>query len=67
MALAEFAPHLSDRLTAIADRVAENREWAGVHYSSDSTAGRELARELYPEFRAAFGEDFDAAAGEWRL
>jgi len=65
MALSELLPHLSDRFTAIAERVAENREWAGVHYSSDSMAGKALARDLFPEFRAAFAEDFEAATQEW--
>ncbi|MEO9528155.1 phosphatase PAP2 family protein [Roseibium sp.] len=64
-ALGEFAPHLREPLAAIASRVAENREWAGVHYSSDSIAGRDLAEALFPMFKAAFAEDFEAAAAEW--
>jgi len=64
-ALGEFAPDLSEPLAAIASRVAENREWAGVHYASDSIAGRDLAEALFPSFKTAFAEDFEAAAAEW--
>lgn len=65
LALSEFAPHLKEPLEAAANRVAENREWAGVHYASDSIAGRNLAKSLFPLFKTAFDEDFDAAAAEW--
>ncbi|MDB5469782.1 MAG: hypothetical protein JWR84_1342 [Caulobacter sp.] len=37
-------------LWAAADRIAENREYAGVHYRADSACGVELARQLLPFF-----------------
>lgn len=54
------------QLVEIADRVAVNREWGGVHYSSDSEAGRRLAQTMYPRFKAACGVDFKHAIREWR-
>ena len=33
-----------------ADRIAQNREYAGIHYASDSAAGIVLARALAPLF-----------------
>ncbi len=54
-----------DQLLGIAGRVAENREWGGVHYASDSAAGERLARNMYPLFRKSCGSDFDAAVLEW--
>lgn len=42
--LAEAAPqHLRPGLLALADRIARNREVAGVHYPSDSAAGKSVA------------------------
>ena len=38
-------------LYKIAERVAVNREWAGLHYASDSAAGKQLAREVFPVYR----------------
>ena len=37
-------------LWAAADRIAENREYAGLHYRSDSLCGTELGRQLLPFF-----------------
>ena len=54
------------RVFAIARRVAENREWAGVHYHSDTEAGEELAREIFPIMRRAFEEPINAAIEEWQ-
>ena len=54
------------RVFAIARRVAENREWAGVHYRSDTEAGEELAREIFPIMRRAFAEPIKAAIEEWQ-
>ncbi len=36
----------SDGLLDVARRIGTNREWAGVHYESDSAAGRSLATQL---------------------
>ncbi len=54
------------RVFAIARRVAENREWAGVHYASDTQAGEELAREIYLTMRRALAEPIKEAIEEWQ-
>ena len=55
----------TDELARVAQNVAENREWAGLHYPSDTDAGKELARRFAPYLRDAFGAAFLAAQGEW--
>ena len=55
----------TDELARVAQNVAENREWAGLHYPSDTEAGKELARRFAPYLRDAFGAAFLAAQGEW--
>ena len=40
-------PERADAFMQTADTVARNREWAGVHYPSDTTAGRQLAEQLF--------------------
>lgn len=52
-------------LYKIAEQVAVNREWAGLHYASDSAAGKQLAREIFPFIEDAYLETFAAAAREW--
>ena len=50
MAVIQGRPNAADfdtRLTQIANRIAENREFAGVHYKSDSDAGRDLAQAIW--------------------
>ena len=37
---------LGDVLDALADRIARNREIAGLHYGSDSRAGADLAGQI---------------------
>ena len=54
------------RVFAIARRVAENREYAGLHYASDTRAGEELAREIFPTMRRAFAEPIMKAVEEWQ-
>jgi Subtilase family/PAP2 superfamily len=54
------------RVFAIARGVAENREWAGVHYQSDTRAGEKLAADLFPTFRKIFAEMIEAAVREWQ-
>lgn len=39
-----------EALWAAADRIAENREYAGVHYPSDSRCGVALAQAVFPLF-----------------
>jgi hypothetical protein len=59
----------SDELTVqlfdIAQRVAENREYAGLHYESDTTGGKQLATLMFPMVLDAYRETFQSAAREW--
>lgn len=48
-----------------ARRVAENREWAGLHYASDTQAGHDLARMLMPVLEVACRDHMLAAQKEW--
>jgi hypothetical protein len=41
-----------DDLKTLADRIARNREIAGMHYSSDSAAGKYLAEQILPLLQA---------------
>jgi len=57
---------IGDVLWAAADRIAQNREYAGVHYRSDSECGRELSKQLLPLFVADYRNAIDrAGAEEW--
>lgn len=56
---------LTVELFKIAQEVAENREWAGVHYESDTAAGRHLAILMFPAVLDAYPETFQSAAREW--
>ena len=47
MALAEKYPQHEKRFRGLANEIAENRVIAGVHFPSDSIAGKVLADELY--------------------
>ncbi|MEL6645218.1 MAG: S8 family serine peptidase [Pseudomonadota bacterium] len=42
----------------VANRISENREWAGVHYASDGTAGRAIAQAAFTSLRAVYDELF---------
>jgi len=59
--------HWSAAILTLADRIAVNRERAGLHYPSDTQAGRELAQKLLvllktiPHFNVTVTE----AAAEW--
>jgi len=55
----------TEELTRIARKVAENREWAGLHYPSDTNGGRALAQRFQPYLRDAFMADYLAAQREW--
>lgn len=44
--LARKHPERKDHFMKIAHDIATNREWAGVHYASDTVAGKELAKQL---------------------
>jgi hypothetical protein len=55
----------TEELARIAQNVAENREWAGLHYPSDTKAGRDLARRFAPYLRDAFAATYNAVHKEW--
>ncbi|MEM9843907.1 MAG: S8 family serine peptidase [Pseudomonadota bacterium] len=47
----------------VAQRIRENREWAGVHYASDGTSGAAIAAAAFTDLREVFDELFvDAIA-----
>lgn len=48
--MSHLFPQNKEKFMRIADRVATNRELAGVHYSSDTEAGHQLAMQLVPIF-----------------
>ena len=56
---------LSEHLDQLARDVAENREWAGVHYASDSALGKELATLIWKHESQVFGELLKEAKAEW--
>jgi hypothetical protein len=56
---------IGEELFKIAARVAENREWAGVHYRSDSEAGRLIAMQMFPLVEEAYEGTLAKAAHEW--
>ena len=61
------ASSLHEELDRTARRIAENREWAGVHYSSDTAAGETLARQIWRliEDNVNFYRLITAARSEW--
>lgn len=67
--LAHLVPAATVELEAVAWQIAVNREIAGLHFRSDTVAGRDLAGQIFailldgcPGYRAAL----DEAAAEWR-
>ena len=64
------APEFTDQLEWLADRVALNRERAGVHYASDSRAGKFLAQEcftrMYSNECPTIKKLIDDAAAQWQ-
>ena len=56
---------MGTELFEIARRVAENREWAGLHFPSDTEAGKEIAFAVFPQVVDTYSETFDAARREW--
>jgi hypothetical protein len=65
LATVVHSDELSEQLFKIAQRVAENREWAGLHYRSDTEAGEKLAFAIFPAVTDAYRETFQRAAREW--
>jgi acid phosphatase (class A) len=66
--LAELMPESSTLFTRNAADMAYSREILGVHFPSDSVAGRELARQIVDRFlrEPKFREDLEAARREIR-
>ena len=59
-------PDIAKAMFDAADRIAENREYAGLHYPSDSAAGVALARQLMVLFEGEFADAIAAArTAEW--
>ena len=48
--LGEKHKHKEEEYLKISQRVAENREYAGVHYKSDTAYGKELAHYLWKQY-----------------
>ncbi|MEM9342266.1 MAG: phosphatase PAP2 family protein, partial [Pseudomonadota bacterium] len=55
----------TSELFYVAQRVAENREMAGIHYASDSFVGRELARLFSPYLFYSCRRLMRSALTEW--
>jgi hypothetical protein len=56
---------IRDALWAASDRIAENREYAGLHYRSDAACGVELATAILPAFLAEHASAVAQARAEW--
>jgi hypothetical protein len=59
---------MKNDMQALADRIARNREIAGLHYPSDSAAGVSLASQIHKrlaESSASFRVALEAAQQEW--
>jgi hypothetical protein len=75
LVLAHLVPASRERLKAIADNVAVNRERAGLNYPTDTEAGTTLARTIFDRvtthgtrFQSVLHDataEWDAAA-EWQ-
>jgi len=65
-----FGNRISSRLDYDARSISENREWAGVHYSSDSEAGENLGKIIWKEIAEGdrmpqLSKLIDRAIEEW--
>ena len=62
-----FVPNLSEAAFELADRIARNREVAGLHFAWDSAAGKDAAKATFDIITRlyAFNDRYDAAAAEW--
>ncbi len=52
LVLSDFDPEHADEYKQFAMDIAHRREVAGIHYPSDSEAGRKLAQDVYAALRA---------------
>ena len=67
LVLSELDPENSAAYFTSADRIAQNREIAGLHYPSDSQAGKLIAQQLFPVLLRdeAFAQLLEEAKAEW--
>jgi hypothetical protein len=65
LATVVHSDELTTQLFEIAHRVAENREYAGLHYESDTVGGKQLATLMFPRVLESYRETFQSAAREW--
>ncbi len=67
LVLSELDPENSDAYFASADRIAHNREIAGLHYPSDSRTGQLLGRKLFPILlqNEEYAQLLEHARAEW--
>ncbi len=65
--MSELDPKNADVYLQAANRIARNREIAGLHYPSDSKAGAMLAGQLYKKLMSnpEFVEHLKVAKTEW--
>ena len=66
--LADVVPEAEKALMALSKRVGENREIAGLHYSSDTLGGFDIARQAFPLLKscASYKKTRKAAKKEWK-
>jgi len=70
-AIADIFAEIAESERAVAEMyrsarsVAENREYAGLHYASDTEAGRQLAKQCLPYLIEAMDETMHRAQLEW--
>jgi acid phosphatase (class A) len=66
--LGALMPARAQALATRAQAIATHREFAGVHYASDSAAGQSLARQVFDQLMRDrdFAALFDRARNEWR-
>ncbi len=70
-AIADIFAEIAESERAVAEMyrsarsVAENREYAGLHYACDTEAGRQLAKQCLPYLIEAMDETLHRAQLEW--
>jgi acid phosphatase (class A) len=67
LCLTDLMPFAATSLAVLADRVAHNRELAGVHYPSDSLAGKQMAEVVHGMLPGCkiYSDTLDVAKTEW--
>jgi acid phosphatase (class A) len=69
LSLAAIVPKAEKALIALADRIGENREIAGVHFPKDTEAGRHIARQAFQLLKKCptFSQVLEAARSEHKM